>query len=116
MAAASLLGVWLNIHRDAAGPSPSPSAGPRRRCRRGDAGWRWSHVHRHRHVACFWIWGVTNAAWAYADVTHGLAPQATVQSVYFAMSIYGIARWRNRPSGKHSDKCGPSGAGSLPEN
>lgn len=60
IAIASLLGVWLNIHR---------------------------------HVACFWIWGVTNATWAYADATHGLLPQAAVQAMYFALSIYGIVRW-----------------------
>ena len=46
-----------------------------------------------KHVACFWIWSVTNAIWAYADYAHGLTPQAAVQAIYFALSIYGIARW-----------------------
>ncbi len=61
-AAASLLGVWLNIHR---------------------------------HVACFWIWSATNAVWAFADVTHGLLPQAALQVVYFGLSVYGIVKWRS---------------------
>ena len=46
-----------------------------------------------RQVACFWIWSVTNATWAVADLHHGLPQQAAVQAVYFALSIYGIVRW-----------------------
>lgn len=75
-AAASLLGVWLNIHR---------------------------------HVACFWIWAATNATWAYADAAHGLAPQAVVQAIYFALSIYGIARW-GRDGGRSSGQQHPGEA------
>jgi nicotinamide riboside transporter PnuC len=48
-----------------------------------------------RHVACFWIWAVTNAVWTFADATHGLLPQAALQLVYFGLSIYGIAKWRD---------------------
>ncbi len=52
-----------------------------------------------RHnVACFWIWAVTNAVWAYADWRHGLPQQAAVQAVYFGLSVYGIRRWSRRPS------------------
>src|SRR5262249_17667445 len=50
-----------------------------------------------RHCgACFWIWSVTNAIWMYADVVHGLMPQAIVQGIYLALSFYGITAWRNR--------------------
>ena len=52
----------------------------------------WLNIHK--HVACFWIWAVTNATWAYADYTHGLAAQAVVQVAYFALSVYGIFKWR----------------------
>jgi len=54
----------------------------------------WLNI-RH-HAACFWIWAVTNAIWVYADAMHGLIPQAIVQGIYFAMSIYGITAWRRR--------------------
>ena len=46
-----------------------------------------------KHVACFWIWAATNAIWTYADLTHDLLPQATLQAVYFGLSIYGIVKW-----------------------
>jgi nicotinamide mononucleotide transporter len=52
----------------------------------------WLNIHH--HVACFWIWAVTNAVWAYADATHGLFAQATVQSAYLVLALYGIAKWR----------------------
>lgn len=48
-----------------------------------------------KRVAAFYIWTATNAVWAYADVVHGLLPQAVIQSVYFGLSVYGIAKWRN---------------------
>ncbi len=48
-----------------------------------------------RHVACFWIWVVTNAVWAWADAMHGLMPQAALQTVYLGLSVYGIAKWRD---------------------
>ncbi len=46
-----------------------------------------------KHVACFWLWGCTNAVWVYADLKHGLAPQAALQAIYFVLSVYGIYRW-----------------------
>ena len=48
------------------------------------------------HVVAFWIWACTNAAWVYADLTHGLLPQAALQAVYFLLSLYGIYCWRGR--------------------
>ena len=46
-----------------------------------------------RHVGCFWIWAATNAIWTYADMVHGIYPQAALQFVYFLLSIYGIWKW-----------------------
>lgn len=61
----------------------------------------WLNIH-HR-VACFWIWALTNATWAYADATHGLLPQAALQTAYFGLSIYGILSWRKpKPDAKHA--------------
>lgn len=48
----------------------------------------------HRHFACFWIWMITNIIWAYADVTHGLLPQALLQLTYAALALYGMWRWQ----------------------
>lgn len=53
-----------------------------------------------KNVACFWIWAVTNATWAVADFAHGLPQQAALQSVYFALSIYGIMKWSKGKSGE----------------
>ena len=52
-----------------------------------------------KHVASFWIWAGTNAVWTYADLTHGLLPQAALQAVYFALSLYGIWNWTVRKKG-----------------
>jgi len=44
-------------------------------------------------VASFWIWACTNLIWTVADWQHGLPQQATLQAVYFGLSIHGIVRW-----------------------
>ena len=49
-----------------------------------------------KHVSCFFIWSVTNAAWVYVDIKHGLPEQAFLQAVYFVFSIYGILQWSRR--------------------
>jgi nicotinamide riboside transporter PnuC len=56
----------------------------------------WLNIRKHR--ACFAIWAVTNAAWAYADFRHGLPAQAVLQLCYFALSLYGLSNWRERQS------------------
>jgi len=53
-----------------------------------------------KHVASFWIWSVTNATWACVDYAHGIYPQAALQAVYFALSIYGILRWTRPREGR----------------
>ena len=49
-----------------------------------------------QQAACFLIWGVTNATWAVVDYLHGIHAQATLQAVYFALSIYGFTQWNKR--------------------
>jgi len=49
-----------------------------------------------KHVSCFYIWAVTNVIWTYADFSHGIYSQATLQAVYFMLAIYGIHKWKNR--------------------
>ena len=46
-----------------------------------------------KHVASFWIWSVTNAIWVYADLVHGLLPQAALMAVYWLLALYGIWKW-----------------------
>jgi hypothetical protein len=55
----------------------------------------WLNVRK--HVACFYVWSVTNAVWAYADWIHGLHAQATLQAGYFVLSIWGVVSWRRKP-------------------
>ena len=59
-----------------------------------------------KQVACFWIWAVTNAVWVYADVAHGIYPQAALQAIYFGLAIYGIWKWRSdaRREERHGGK------------
>jgi hypothetical protein len=52
----------------------------------------WLNIHR--HIGCFIIWSLTNAIWTYADIAHGIYAQAALQAVYFALSLYGFAKWR----------------------
>ena len=49
-----------------------------------------------KHVACFYIWAVTNAIWAYADFTHGIPSQGVLQLTYFVLAIYGIWAWKKQ--------------------
>ena len=42
---------------------------------------------------CFHIWVVTNAIWTAVDAAAGLHSQATLQSAYLALAVYGAIRW-----------------------
>ena len=69
-----------------------------------------------RSVLSFWIWSGTNAVWTYADLTHGLLPQAALQGVYFVLSIYGIWNWTARKKGpSHGSDNGIAQARAEPE-
>ena len=54
----------------------------------------WLNIHR--RAACFVIWSFTNAVWVYADLTHGIYPQAALQFVYLLLALYGIWKWSPR--------------------
>lgn len=54
----------------------------------------WLNIRKHR--ACFAIWAITNAVWAYVDLRHGLPAQAALQMCYFALSLHGYSSWRER--------------------
>lgn len=49
-----------------------------------------------KHVACFYVWAVTNATWAWVDWSHGLHAQAALMTIYFALSLWGIWSWRRK--------------------
>lgn len=55
----------------------------------------WLNIHGRR--ACFAIWAATNATWAVVDYVHGIHAQAALQTVYFALSLYGLWKWSGRP-------------------
>jgi nicotinamide mononucleotide transporter len=57
-----------------------------------------------RRVACFWIWSATNAVWVVADLLHGIYPQAALQAVYVALSLYGIWAWSRVRAGE-AERC-----------
>jgi nicotinamide riboside transporter PnuC len=67
-----------------------------------------------KNVFCFWIWSVTNLTWAVVDLQHGLPAQATLQYVYFLMSLYGIIKWSVDPVAKFQEtNHGKNPAGSI---
>lgn len=63
----------------------------------------WLNIKRLR--ACFAIWAVTNVTWAYADFTHGLPAQGTLQVIYFLLSIHGYRAWRDSIQPKGAERC-----------
>lgn len=46
--------------------------------------------------ACFYIWSVTNAAWAVIDWHKGIPAQAALFAIYFGLSIWGIIEWKRK--------------------
>ncbi|RQW89901.1 MAG: hypothetical protein EHM79_02015 [Geobacter sp.] len=48
--------------------------------------------------ACFYIWTVTNAAWAVVDFRAGLPAQAALFAIYFGLSVWGIIEWKRKSS------------------
>ena len=57
-----------------------------------------------KHVASFCIWSFTNAIWTYADIVHGIYPQAVLQGIYFLLSLYGIRKWTSASLASGADK------------
>jgi nicotinamide riboside transporter PnuC len=56
-----------------------------------------------KRVACFYLWSISNAILVYADLVHGLLPQAILMAVYFVLSLWGIWSWR-RPGRERNSK------------
>jgi hypothetical protein len=44
--------------------------------------------------SCFYVWAVTNAAWAGIDLYHGVWAQAALQAVYLGLAVWGIKAWK----------------------
>ena len=57
-----------------------------------------------KHVASFWIWSFTNGIWTYADIVHGIYPQAVLQGIYLLLSLYGIRKWMSASQASGADK------------
>jgi nicotinamide riboside transporter PnuC len=46
--------------------------------------------------ACFYIWLVTNTAWAAVDFYKGIPAQGVLFSVYAVLAIWGILEWKEK--------------------
>jgi nicotinamide riboside transporter PnuC len=49
----------------------------------------------HKRRECFYIWAMTNAAWAIYNFWIGVPAQGTLFSVYWVLAIWGIVKWKN---------------------
>jgi nicotinamide mononucleotide transporter len=47
-----------------------------------------------RKIACFYIWFVTNTAWAIVDFYKGIPAQGILFTIYVGLAVYGIYEWR----------------------
>lgn len=43
---------------------------------------------------CFWIWLFTNSIWMIVDLRAGLYAQAFLFSVYVALAVWGLCKWK----------------------
>jgi hypothetical protein len=50
----------------------------------------------YKKPSCFIIWAFTNSAWAIYDYCHGLYAQGALFTVYFALAIWGLIKWRKK--------------------
>jgi len=49
-----------------------------------------------RMRACFAVWFLTNAAWAFYDFAHGLPAQGCLMVVYAGFACWGYVAWGRR--------------------
>lgn len=49
----------------------------------------------HQDRRCFYVWCVTNSAWAVVDFYKGIYAQAVMFLVYLALSIWGLYKWKH---------------------
>lgn len=45
---------------------------------------------------CFWVWLITNLAWATFDAWIGAYAQATLQAVYAGLAVWGLIQWARK--------------------
>ena len=51
---------------------------------------------------CFYIWLVTNTAWAAVDFYKGIPAQGILFTIYAGLAVWGIFEWKEE--GKENDK------------
>ncbi len=51
-------------------------------------------LNNHKNPKCFYLWGISNAAWCIVDWAHGLHSQAFLFFVYFLLSLHGLWKWK----------------------
>jgi nicotinamide riboside transporter PnuC len=51
--------------------------------------------------SCFYIWLVTNTAWAAVDFYKGIPAQGVLFSIYAVLAVWGIFEWKEE--GKEND-------------
>lgn len=42
---------------------------------------------------CFYVWALTNAAWAIIDYQAGIYAQSALFTVYFGLAVWGAWKW-----------------------
>lgn len=42
---------------------------------------------------CFYLWGLSNIAWVFIDLSKGLHAQALLSAIYFVLAVYGAWSW-----------------------
>ncbi len=67
-----------------------------------------------KNVACFWIWGFTNATWTYVDFSHEIYPQVALQAACFLLACYGIGKWSANFRSKRKHQSSPTKKGKEP--
>lgn len=49
-----------------------------------------------KKAVCFKIWAVCNVLWAVYDISIGAYAQASLQTVYVGLALWGIYEWRKK--------------------
>ena len=53
-------------------------------------------LNNHKHRGCFYVWFVTNLAWAVINWRHGLAFEALQNALFLALAIHGLWKWKKQ--------------------
>ena len=54
--------------------------------------------------ACFYVWLVTNTAWAIVDFYKGIPAQGILFSIYAGLAVWGIFEWKGEENDQTSKK------------